>query len=128
MGESHATVLRSAADRGTLLAAAAAYQEVYGDPEDGSVPASFQIIYLTGWSPHDSQQRPLARGSGGVSLKDLNLPGFLPQGADGGGNKLSGNVVKGLELFESGRGFPVKVKKSEQGGKQVVKATWGSLA
>ena len=36
--------------------------------------ASFQLIYLTGWSPHESQQRPLARGSAQVSLKDLNLP------------------------------------------------------
>ena len=71
MGDAHATVHRAGASRETLLAAAAIYQQLYGDPEDGSVPASFQIIYLTGWSPHESQQRPLARGSGQISLKDL---------------------------------------------------------
>ena len=31
--------------------AASIYQEVYGDAE-GNIPASFQIIYLAGWSPH----------------------------------------------------------------------------
>lgn len=76
MGESHATVHRSHADLETLTAAAAIYQELYGDPEDGSIPATFQLIYLTGWSPHESQQRPLERGSAQLSLKDLNLPGL----------------------------------------------------
>ena len=71
MGESHAAVNRSHANRATLAAAAAIYAELYGDPEDGSIPASFQLIYMTGWSPHESQQRPLPRGSAGVSLKDL---------------------------------------------------------
>jgi NADH dehydrogenase [ubiquinone] 1 alpha subcomplex assembly factor 5 len=33
-----------------------------------------QVIYLIGWAPHESQQRPLARGTGQVSLKDLGLP------------------------------------------------------
>ena len=89
MGESHATVHRSQADRETMLAAAAIYQEMYGDPADGSIPASFQLIYLTGWSPHESQQRPLARGSAQLSLKDLNLPG-LEEIAKGGGVTLSG--------------------------------------
>lgn len=32
------------------------------------------MIYLIGWAPHESQQRPLARGSGQISLKDLGLP------------------------------------------------------
>ena len=89
MGESIATVNRASADRETLVAAAAIYSEVYGDPTDGSIPASFQIIYMTGWSPHESQQRPLSRGSGAISLKDLNLPGFgiteLPTDSGGGG-------------------------------------------
>ena len=87
----------TAADRETLLAAASIYQELYGDPDDGSIPATFQLIYLTGWAPHESQQRPLARGSAQVSLKDLNLPGgpsvaetpsALPGKAGGPGAKL----------------------------------------
>ena len=84
MGESHATVHRAFSDKETLLAAAAAYAEVYGDPEDGSIPASFQVIYLTGWSPHESQQRPLPRGSATLSLKDLNLPDFGAPPTKGG--------------------------------------------
>ena len=46
--------------------------------EDGSIPASFQVIYLTGWGPAASQVQPLPRGAGKIegtiSLKDLNLP------------------------------------------------------
>lgn len=30
--------------------------EMYGN-EDGSVPATFQIIYMIGWKPHESQVR-----------------------------------------------------------------------
>ena len=84
MGESHATVNRASADRETLLAAAAIYSEVYADA-DGSIPASFQLIYMTGWAPHESQQRPLARGSANFSLKDLNLPEIGGAGAAGAG-------------------------------------------
>jgi len=55
----------------TLLAlAAAAYAELAGDP-DGRVRASLEIIWLLGWAPHDSQQKPLRRGSATVSLKDV---------------------------------------------------------
>lgn len=74
MGETHSIYERSASSRTTMLAAAAAYRELYGDAE-GQVPATFQMIYLTGWGPHESQQRPLPRGSATVSLKDLGLPG-----------------------------------------------------
>ena len=90
MGESHATHQRSAADTSTLLAAAAIYQELYGDPDDGSIPATFQVIYLTGWAPHESQQRPLPRGSATVSLKDLNLPGGVS----------TGELPKGVEIVD----------------------------
>lgn len=76
MGESHSTLNRVNADQSTLLAAAAIYRELYGD-QDGNIPATFQVIYLAGWAPHESQQKPLARGSGTVSLKDLELPGGI---------------------------------------------------
>ena len=29
---------------------------------DGRIPATFQVLYLTGWRPHDSQQQPARRG------------------------------------------------------------------
>ena len=61
-------------NKNTVLAAAAIYKELYGKmKEDGTpyVPATFQIIYLLGWKPDPSQPKPLERGSGKVSLKDL---------------------------------------------------------
>ena len=76
-GDAHATVHRTGADRSTMLAAASIYSEMYATDADGSIPASFQLVYLTGWAPHESQQRPLARGSGGISLKDLGKPGGI---------------------------------------------------
>ena len=39
--------------------------------ENGRVRASLELITLTGWAPHESQQRPARRGSGNVSLKDV---------------------------------------------------------
>ncbi|XP_076237363.1 arginine-hydroxylase NDUFAF5, mitochondrial [Calliopsis andreniformis] len=61
-------------NKDTILAAAAIYKELYGKTkEDGTpfVPATFQIIYLLGWKPDPSQPKPIERGSGQVSLKDL---------------------------------------------------------
>ncbi len=44
---------------GTLLAAA----ERYPRRADGRVVADFEIVYLTAWAPHASQQKPLRPGS-----------------------------------------------------------------
>jgi len=44
--------------------------ELYGN-EDGTIPATFQIIYMIGWKPDPSQPKPLERGTGNVSMKDL---------------------------------------------------------
>jgi len=76
MGESNAAINRSLhLRRDTQFAAAAIYQQLYGkfDQETGkiSVPATFQIINMLGWKPHPKQPRPLERGTGEVSLKDL---------------------------------------------------------
>lgn len=30
-----------------------------------------QVMYMTGWAPHDSQQKPAARGSATVSFEEL---------------------------------------------------------
>ena len=56
--------------RATLMRAAALYAERHGDA-DGRVRATFDLISLSGWRPHDSQQRPLAPGSGQTSLTDV---------------------------------------------------------
>lgn len=51
-----------------LMAVAAIYQELYGDPETGRVPATFQVLYITGWSPAPTQPKPAKRGSGTLKI------------------------------------------------------------
>lgn len=71
MGENNAVESRGRPPtRESLLAAASIYQNMYGQ-EDGTVPATFQVIYMIGWSPDASQQKPLRRGSAQRSLKEL---------------------------------------------------------
>jgi NADH dehydrogenase [ubiquinone] 1 alpha subcomplex assembly factor 5 len=55
--------------RAVIARAAALYQEKFGG-SDGRIPASFRLIFLTGWAPHESQQQPARRGSGQVSFGD----------------------------------------------------------
>jgi len=38
--------------------------------EGGKLLAQFDTLYLTGWSPHDSQQKPLAPGSAKARLAE----------------------------------------------------------
>ncbi|KAI4880082.1 hypothetical protein NFI96_025376, partial [Prochilodus magdalenae] len=72
MGESNCAWNRkSLLHRDTILAAAAVYKEMYGN-EDGSVPATFEILYMIGWKPHESQAKPAKRGSATVSFGDLS--------------------------------------------------------
>jgi NADH dehydrogenase [ubiquinone] 1 alpha subcomplex assembly factor 5 len=79
MGESTAALHRHySVGAETMLAMAAIYQQEYGLPDgegDGSgagtlVPATFQVIYMIGWSPDSSQPQPLAPGCGQKSLKE----------------------------------------------------------
>jgi len=53
-----------------LAAAAQAYAERDGD-EDGRVRATLEIIWLSGWAPHESQQKPLRPGSATTRLGDV---------------------------------------------------------
>jgi SAM-dependent methyltransferase len=55
--------------RRLLARAAELYAERFGDAQ-GRVPASFEIITLTGWAPHQSQQQPLKPGSAKMRLAD----------------------------------------------------------
>jgi SAM-dependent methyltransferase len=55
--------------RATLMAMAEHYHATYAD-DDGRVPATFQIVYLTGWAPDASQQKSLAPGSARARLAD----------------------------------------------------------
>ncbi len=56
--------------RDTLFTAAKRYQELYADA-DSRITATFQIIWLTGWAPADSQQQPLRPGSASARLADV---------------------------------------------------------
>jgi SAM-dependent methyltransferase len=58
---------RRPASRALFLRAAEIYAEGFSDP-DGRVRATFDVISLSGWAPHESQQHPARRGSGRVSL------------------------------------------------------------
>jgi SAM-dependent methyltransferase len=55
--------------RTTLMRAIDIYAARFADP-DGKVRASFDIIWLSGWAPHESQQQPLQPGSAKTRLAD----------------------------------------------------------
>jgi hypothetical protein len=55
--------------RGTLLRMADIYATRFSDP-DGRLRASFDIVWLSGWAPHESQQQPLRPGSAKARLAD----------------------------------------------------------
>lgn len=54
--------------RATLTRMAEVYAERFSDP-DGRIRATFEIVWLSGWAPHDSQQQPLKPGSAKASLE-----------------------------------------------------------
>jgi hypothetical protein len=71
MGETNAIAGRrkSFSRRATLLEAAALYDRKFAGA-DGRIAATFQVIYLSGWAPHPSQQKPLKPGSAARRLAD----------------------------------------------------------
>jgi len=69
MGESNAVAERRRAftRRGTLAQAAALYASAFAHA-DGRIPASFEIITLTAWAPHQDQPKALRPGSAQTRL------------------------------------------------------------
>ena len=55
--------------RATLMRAMEVYAARFADP-DGKLRATFDIVFLSGWAPHESQQRPLRPGSAKARLAD----------------------------------------------------------
>ena len=53
---------RKPLNRATVQRMAEIYRERFAD-EDGRLRASFEIIWLSGWAPHEGQQKPLKPGS-----------------------------------------------------------------
>ena len=71
MGETNVLAERPplALNRAVLARTFEIYQERFAD-SDGRVRATFEIITLTGWSPHPDQQQPLKPGSAKTRLAD----------------------------------------------------------
>jgi NADH dehydrogenase [ubiquinone] 1 alpha subcomplex assembly factor 5 len=71
MGEGNLVVerRRGLARRATLMRAAEIYGERFTQPS-GRISASFEVLFLHGWAPHESQQKPLRPGSARHRLAD----------------------------------------------------------
>lgn len=71
MGMQNALIERSRcpASKQLFMRAAEIYAERFRDP-DGRIRASFKTIWMSGWKPHESQQKPLKPGSAKNSLAD----------------------------------------------------------
>jgi len=71
MGATNALVDRRRAPlrRATLMRMAEIYAERFADA-DGRARATFEIVWLSGWAPHPSQQQPLRPGTAKTRLAD----------------------------------------------------------
>jgi SAM-dependent methyltransferase len=65
--------------RDTLAAMLSHYQSGNGEA-DGRLNATFDIVYLAGWAPHKSQQKPLRPGSARARLADALGTKEIPAG------------------------------------------------
>lgn len=72
MGATNALSSRSRrpVTRAFLAAAARHYAENHADP-DGRIRATFTLLWMSGWAPHESQQKPLKPGSATHRLADF---------------------------------------------------------
>ncbi|DBB03612.1 hypothetical protein WJX82_000053 [Trebouxia sp. C0006] len=85
LGESNAVRTKQPLMRkATAQRAAAIYKERFEDQDSSTLPATFQVLYMTGWAPHASQQQPSRRGSATVSFEDLQ--DALKEQSDKAGN------------------------------------------
>jgi SAM-dependent methyltransferase len=60
---------RTPTRRATMLRMAQIYGERFADA-DGRIRATFDIVWLSGWAPHESQQQPLRPGSAKAGLAE----------------------------------------------------------
>jgi len=72
MGESNAQNQRrkSFAPRALFETAGQIYADAF-KPEEGRIVATFELIFLTGWAPDESQPKPLRPGSASARLADV---------------------------------------------------------
>jgi SAM-dependent methyltransferase len=88
MGATNVLVERSRKPlrRQTLLRTVEIYSERFADP-DGRVRATFEILWMSGWVPHESQQQPLRPGSAKARLADALRAIEIPAGDKAGPKK-----------------------------------------
>jgi hypothetical protein len=81
MGATNALVerRRTPLRRKTLLRMAEVYGDRFAD-QDRRLRATFEIIWLSGWAPHESQQQPLKPGSAKARLADALGAREIPAG------------------------------------------------
>ena len=60
----------NAIGKDVLLASEGIYRELHGN-EDGTLPATYRVIYMIGWTEGEGQQQPLPRGSGEINIKEI---------------------------------------------------------
>jgi SAM-dependent methyltransferase len=72
--------------RTTLIRALEIYRERFAD-SDGRVRASFELLWMSGWAPHESQQKPLKPGSAVKRMADALGVREIP-----GGDKPDGHM------------------------------------
>ncbi|MCW9001774.1 MAG: methyltransferase domain-containing protein [Rhodospirillales bacterium] len=75
MGESNAVAMRrkSFTRRATMMEAVRLYHERFASTAGettGRIPATFQVLHMTAWSPDPSQQQPMKPGSGEIDLSE----------------------------------------------------------
>ncbi len=75
---------RSPLRRATLMRMAEIYAERFSD-DDGRIRATFEVLWLSGWIPHSSQQRPLKPGSAKARLADALGAREISTGEKAGG-------------------------------------------
>jgi NADH dehydrogenase [ubiquinone] 1 alpha subcomplex assembly factor 5 len=71
MGETNSGLNRprGPAPRALFVEAARRYAELHADA-DGRIEATFQVVWMLGWAPHESQQQPLRPGAARSRLSD----------------------------------------------------------
>jgi SAM-dependent methyltransferase len=68
--------LKTTLRRDVLARTVEVYTELFGMGD--KVKATFEILYLCGWAPHESQQKPLRPGAASVSLAEALKGGTNP--------------------------------------------------
>ncbi|MDV4169103.1 methyltransferase domain-containing protein [Rhodovulum sp. FJ3] len=81
MGEVNALTQRhrKTPPRQLFVETAERYAATYGDA-DGRIPATFELVFLTGWAPDESQPKPLRPGSAKTRLADALGAFEMPTG------------------------------------------------